>query len=442
MPDRNARRQDAVAIFEEGLRAVNPQTAISNRCRLDQDTLVLDGQRYALADFERIIVLGAGKAGGAMGQAIEEILGDRISSGLICTKYGHLEKLQRIRLLEAGHPVPDEQGIAAARAIYDLARTADEKTLVVCLISGGGSALLPLPAAGISLADKQLTTRTLLACGATIQEINAIRKHLSKIKGGRLASAVYPGTLVSLILSDVVGDDLDSIASGLCVPDPTTYEDCLAILARYDITTAIPATVLVYLQAGAEGRHPETPKAEAIFFTNTTNIIIGSNFDALNHARKKAESLGYNTLLLSSMLEGESRDLAGNHLAIAREISKHGLPIARPACILSGGETTVRLRGNGKGGRNQEFVLAAALKMQGIDDVVVLSGGTDGNDGPTDAAGAFADQTTIARAERLGLDARSFLDNNDSYHFFQALGDLYITGPTNTNVMDLRILLL
>lgn len=439
--DLSARRRDAIAIFQAGLQAVNPQTAIKSRCRLEQEILILDDQHYDLADFNRIIILGGGKASAAMARAIEDILDDRIHSGLVCTKYQHLETLGTVKLMEAGHPVPDDNGISAARAIYSLAESADAKTLVICLISGGGSALLPLPVSGISLADKQQTTKVLLACGATIHEINTIRKHLSKIKGGGLARAVYPGTLVSLILSDVVGDDLDSIASGLCVPDPTTFADCLALFRKYEITREIPQSVREYIQAGADGQHPETPKEDEKFFKTTKNIIVGANFDALIKARDMAQGLGYTPLLLSSMLEGETRDVAGNHIAIAREIYNHGQPVPLPACILSGGETTVRIKGDGKGGRNQEFVLAAALKMTRIPNIVVLSGGTDGNDGPTDAAGAIADQTTLARAKAKGLDSRSYLDNNDSYHFFQALDDLYKTGPTNTNVMDMRIIL-
>jgi glycerate 2-kinase len=440
--DLQARRHDAVEIFQAGLQKVNPQTAIHQRCRLQADDLILDDYTYALADYDRIFVIGCGKASASMAKAIEDILGDRIADGLICTKYGHLEALQRVNIKEAGHPVPDVNGIAAAQAIFSLAQSANENTLVICLISGGGSALLPFPAPGISLADKKETTKVLLACGATIHEINTIRKHLSLIKGGGLAKAVYPGTLVSLILSDVVGDDLDSIASGLCVPDPTTFEDCIDILKRYDIFREIPTAVMRYLEKGCAGEHPETPKKDQIFFHHTRNIIVGSNFDALIEAKNKAESLGYNSLLLSSMLEGETRDVAANHIAIAQEIYNHGLPVKLPACVLSGGETTVKIKGTGKGGRNQEFVLAAALRMCRLTNIVVLSAGTDGNDGPTDAAGAIGDHTTIVRARSMNLNGRSYLDNNDSYHFFEKLGDLYKTGPTNTNVMDVRIILI
>ena len=435
-------RLDAVDIFQAGLQAVAPCAAVKRCCRLDGETLTVGETPYDLGRFDRVFVCGAGKAGAAMAKAVEEILGERITSGIVTVKYGHLADLQRIRIQEAGHPVPDRNGYAGARTIYQLAAAADEKTLVICLISGGGSALLPLPVDGVTLEDKQETTRILLACGATIQEINALRKHLSVIKGGGLARAVYPATLITLILSDVVGDDLDSIASGPCVPDPKTFADCQQILEKYGIEEQVPPAVRRHIAAGVAGAVPETPKTGQAFFANTRNLIVGSNFEALLKARDKAAELGYNPLLLSSMIEGETRDMAAMHMAIAREIGLHGHPVPRPACLLSGGETTVRIAGTGKGGRNQEFVLAAALRMGGLRNVVVLSAGTDGSDGPTDAAGAFADETTVLRAAEAGLDPQAYLDDNDSYHFFDQLNDLYKTGPTNTNVMDLRIVLI
>ncbi len=300
---------------------------------------------------------------------------------------------------------------------------------------------MPLPVSGVSLEDKQQTTKVLLACGATIHEINAIRKHLSAIKGGGLARAVYPATIITLILSDVVGDNLDSIASGPCVPDPMMFADCLDIFEKYSITSEIPQSVRAYINSGIQGAVAETPKAGDKIFENTQNVIVGSNFNALLRAKEKAESLGYNTLLLSSMIEGETKVVAVNHMAIAKEIEMNGYPVPKPACILTGGETTVTLKGDGKGGRNQEFVLAAAMELLGIEHGVVLSGGTDGTDGPTDAAGAIADSSTLERAREQSLDPHEYLRKNDSYHFFEALGDLYKTGPTNTNVMDVQIML-
>jgi len=431
----------AIDIFQAGLQAVAPGAAIKVFCQLEGNTLTVSGCHYDLDRFEQIFVLGGGKAGASMARAIEEILGERISAGIITVKYDHLEELSNIKIQQAGHPVPDRNGLDGARAIYQLAESATYKTLVICLISGGGSALIPLPVSGITLEDKQETTKALLACGANIHEINTIRKHLSAIKGGGLAKAVYPATLITLILSDVVGDDLDSIASGPCVPDSTLFIDCQSILEKYSIKDAVPSTVLQYIEAGIAGKVAETPKVGDNFFKKTQNVIVASNFNALLKAKEKATALGYNTLLLSSMIEGETRVVAANHVAIAREIQIHSQPLQRPACILSGGETTVKLCGAGKGGRSQEFTLAAAIKMAGMKNVTVLCAGTDGSDGPTDAAGALADETTVERAKTAGLDPQQHLEHNDSYNFFDRLGDLYKTGPTNTNVMDLRIIL-
>lgn len=434
-------RKDIVEIFQAGLEAVAPGAAIRRFCQLDDRVLKVGKREYDLDLFDKVIVLGAGKGGASMAKAVEELLGDHIAEGVITVKYGHLEKLAKIQIIEAGHPVPDTNGYEGARTILRMASQADDKTLIICLISGGGSALLPLPVDGVSLADKQQTTKVLLACGATIHEINTIRKHLSAIKGGGLARAAYPATLVTLILSDVVGDDLDSIASGPGVPDSKTFADCLSIFKKYAIREDIPPSVLQHIESGAAGRIPETPKAGDAIFSRTENVIIGRNFDALSRAKSKADELGYNSLLLSSMIEGDTGETAATHMAIAHEIALHDHPTAKPACILSGGETTVKIKGKGKGGRSQEFALLAALKLEGMKDTVVLCAGTDGTDGPTDAAGAISDSSTLERARPIGLDPLAYLENNDSYHFFNSLGDLYKTGPTNTNVMDIRIIL-
>ena len=434
-------RRNAIEIFQAGLAAIAPGQAIKSHVQCEKDILHIDGRTYDLSEYDKMYVIGAGKAGSSMAKAIEEILGDHITSGLITVKYGHLEPLSIIKIQEAGHPVPDENGYNGAKAIYELAESADAKTLVICLISGGGSALLPLPVDNVTLEDKQMATKVLLSCGATIHEINAIRKHLSAIKGGGLARAVYPATIVTLMLSDVVGDDLDSIASGPCVPDTMTFADCQAIFEKYEIESDIPARVKEYIHKGMAGKVPETPKQGDKIFEKTQNVIVGNNFNALIKSKAKAEVLGYNTLLLSSRIEGETSEVALNHVAIATEIEVNNLPVPKPACVLSGGETTVTIKGDGKGGRNQEFVLAAALCMAEFEHAVVLSAGTDGSDGPTDAAGALADNTTLERARTNGLDPVQFLKNNDSYHFFDNLGDLYKTGPTNTNVMDIRIIL-
>ena len=434
-------RRDAAEIFYKALKAVQPGAAIKRHCRFDGKTLFIGHRSYHLVRYKNLYVFGAGKATAPMAAAIEDMIDEKITGGIIIVKFDHVADLKHINLIEAGHPLPDENGIRGASAILNFSKNVGKDDLILCLISGGGSALMPLPCDGLTLEDKQDTIKILLSCGATIHEINTIRKHISKIKGGRLAQALYPATLVTLILSDVVGDDLDVIASGPTVPDSSSFYDCKNIFRRYNIIDKIPQNILNHIESGISGKIDETPRPHDPVFDRTYNLIIGSNIESLMSAKEKAESLGYNVLLLSSMIEGETRFIAQVHGAIAREIIKTGNPLPLPACILSGGETTVTITGNGLGGRNQEFALSASIDISGKKNIVMLSGGTDGTDGPTDAAGAFSDTYTLKRAEEMGLDPNRFLANNDSYHFFQKLEDLFITGPTNTNVMDLRIVL-
>jgi len=435
-------RRAAQMIFLTGVRAANAYHAVNAHWRLEGQTLVAGRQRYPMETIKNVFVLGAGKASAVMAAAVEHLLGKRVTGGLINVKYGHTARLKRIELNECGHPVPDAAGVAGARRIMDIARRAGENDLVICLISGGASALLPAPAPPITLEEKQQVTRLLLACGATIHEINAVRKHISEVKGGQLARLAYPARVLSLLLSDVIGDPLDVIGSGPTAPDASTFADALAVLDKYGLRERVPAAVRERLERGAAGRIPETPKADDPVFERTQNLIVGNNRTAVDAAAKIARVFGFRPLVLSTMIEGETREVARVHAAIVREILASGRPARPPVCLISGGETTVTLRGNGLGGRNQEFVLAAAIELAGLPDVVVLSGGTDGTDGPTDAAGAIADGATQARAERIGLDARRMLADNDSYHFFEPLGDLIKTGPTNTNVMDLRLVLI
>ena len=437
----SAMREDTVEIFYKALQAVQPGDAIKRHCKYDGKNLFIGDRAYHLPRFKNLFVVGAGKAAASMAAGIEDIIREKITEGIVIVKYGHVADLNRIKLIEAGHPLPDENGSHGASAIFNIAQKAGRDDLLLCLISGGGSALMPLPYDGLTLKDKQDAVKVLLSCGASIHEINTIRKHTSKIKGGRLARAAYPATLVTLILSDVVGDDLDVIASGPTVPDLSSFYDCLSILRRRNILGNIPKNILNHIELGISGMIPETPKSTDPAFNKTYNLIIGSNIDSLFAAKERAENLGYNVLLLSSMIEGETRYVAQVHGAIAKEIIKTGNPLSRPACILSGGETTVSISGDGLGGRNQEFALSAAIDIAGNKNIVILSAGTDGTDGPTDAAGAFSDTYTLKRAEEMELDPYHFLLNNDSYHFFQKLGDLFITGPTQTNVMDLRIVL-
>ena len=419
-------RRHALSIFRASLAAADPAGAVARHLA-----------RRNFDRFRHIYVIGAGKAGASMAQAAERVLGRRITAGLINVKDGHLAPLRRIELNQCGHPVPDERGAAGSVRIAQIAAAAGRDDLVLCLVSGGASALLPLPAEGITLEEKQATTRLLLACGATIHEINAVRKHISRIKGGQLARLAAPARVESLLLSDVIGDNLDVIGSGPTAPDASTFATVAAIFDRYAIRTRVPASVRTRIERGARGEIPETPKPKDPLFARVRNTVVGGNRLALDAAARAARLLGYRTLILSSTIEGETREIARMHAAIAREISSTGRPVRPPACIITGGETTVTIKGDGLGGRNQEFTLAAALDIAGLPRVVVFSAGTDGSDGPTDAAGAIADGQTLARQP----DARLYLDRNDSYHYFQPLGDLVITGPTNTNVMDVRLIL-
>ena len=434
-------RQDAIEIFNAGINAVKPNQAILNQCRIDNNHLMVGPDQYDLNRCDHIYVIGAGKATAMMAKAIEQLLGNRIDQGCIIVKYDHTVKLDRIRIHEAGHPLPDENGVAGAKEILKLVGKAGPTDLIICLISGGGSALMPLPAKGISLTDKQTATELLLRCGASIHAINTLRKHLSGIKGGQLARIAAPAKMLALILSDVIGDDLEVIASGPTAPDPTTFADCLKIIKFYGLMDAMPSNIIDHLKLGLLSQHLETPKPENSFFKNVRNVIIASNREAIYGAQSYAKNLGYNSLILSSMIKGETREIARMHLAIAKEIVKSANPIPPPACLISGGETTVTIRGSGKGGRNQEFVLAAATDFGTEGQIVILSGGTDGTDGPTDAAGAISDTMTLLRAKAEKMDPSVFLKNNDSYNFFLRLNDLLITGPTHTNVMDLRIIL-
>jgi hydroxypyruvate reductase len=435
----NRLRQHARKIFEAAVEAVRPEACIARMVSRKGALLSIGRTSVDLDRIDKLYLIGAGKASAAMAAAMEVLLGDRISAGRICVKYGHDAHLEHCQLYEAAHPVPDSRGSEAAEAILELASQASSRDLVICLISGGGSALLPLPLPGLSLADKQATTRLLLASGATIHEVNTIRKHLSAIKGGRLAKAAAPARIISLLLSDVVGDDLDVIASGPTVPDSSTYADCQKVLECYDLLDKIPAMVRQTVESGVAGKIADTPSAGDPAFERVTNLVVGSNRDALAAARVKAKGLDYTPLILTSRLEGEARDAARFLAQILTEVRHSGNPMAPPICLLSAGETTVTLTGNGKGGRNTELALAAAEHLAGVPHTVLLSGGTDGNDGPTDAAGAIVDGDTLARAKATHLDPVEALADNDSYSLFKATGDLLITGPTRTNVMDLQV---
>jgi len=434
-------KSQALKIFRAALDASDPARAVLRHVRLSGDSLITGRRKYALSAFHRVFVIGAGKAGAVMAQAIERLLGRRIDVGLISVKYGHVAKLRRIELNECGHPVPDAAGVRGAERIAAIADAAGERDLVICLVSGGASALMPSPAPPVTLEEKQAATRLLLASGASIHEINAVRKHISRLKGGQLARLASPATVLTLLLSDVIGDDLDVIGSGPTAPDASTFSTARAVLEKYGLLEKTPQAVRELIECGLRGEILDTPKRSDRIFRRVQNLVVGSNALAVEAAVAKARELGLRPLVLSTRIEGETRDVARMHAAIAKEAAASGRPAKPPLCLISGGETTVTLRGGGLGGRNQEFVLAAAIDLAGSSEIVVLSGGTDGTDGPTDAAGALADGQTVSRAQALGMDSAEFLERNDSYHFFEPLGDLLKTGPTNTNVMDVRLLL-
>jgi len=436
----NDLKDTCLAIFRAGLDAVDPREAVEGFLRLSENDLWVGERSYHLKDFKRIVVVGAGKACAPMAQAVEALLGERLAGGLVIVKYGYTAHLKKIKVVEGSHPIPDEAGQRGAGELLEMVKGLGETDLVFCLISGGGSALLPVPVEGVGLAEKQETTKVLLASGAAIHEINAIRKHLSRIKGGWLAKAAAPATMITLVLSDVIGDDLDAIASGPTVGDRSTFADCMRVIEKYHLETEIPRAVWDHLQKGAAGKAQETPKSDDPVFRKGFNLIVGSNMRCLEAAARKAQEMGFQALILSSLVEGETREVAKVHGAILKEIIRTGRPLAPPACVISGGETTVTIHGKGKGGRNQEFTLACGMEIAGWEGAAVFSAGTDGTDGPTDAAGAFADWHMVERARDMDLDPGTALQENDAYPFFERLGDLIITGPTNTNVMDIRIL--
>ncbi len=433
-------RQSARLIWEAALNSANPATCIRNFIQVRDGVLTAGAKELPIQG--RLIVIGAGKPSARMAQVVEEILGSAITGGLVVTKYGHGLALQRIKLAEAGHPIPDAAGVRAVQRTRELLRGLTKDDIVLCLLSGGGSALWPAPAEGITLEEKQEVTHLLLRAGATIREMNAVRKHLSDMKGGQLAQWAAPAHVVSLIISDVIGDALDFIASGPTAPDTTSFSDAFSIIQKYGLQ--VPEAVADRLREGVARRIPETPKPGDPIFKHVDNSIIANNRLLIDAASVKAREIGFNTLILGTEVEGEAKDIGRFFAAIAREIGRSGNPLNPPACILAAGETTVTVRGHGLGGRNQEMTLAWAISMAsrpGSTQACFASVASDGTDGPTTAAGGLVDPFTCARAIELGLIPPKYLRANDSSNFLKATGDLIVTGPTQTNLMDLQILL-
>lgn len=430
-------REQLLAIFQAAVGAVRPDQAIMRHVQIKDHKLWAGGKEFDL-DKGVIRVIGAGKGAAPMAQAIEKLLGSRITEGLAVVKYGHTLQLGSINLAEASHPVPDAKGEKAAQEILAIARQCKPNDLLICLFTGGASALLPAPAHGLTLEDIQQTTSLLLASGASIEEVNAIRKHLSDLSGGQLALAANGASVLSIIVSDVIGDSLEAIASGPTAPDSSTFKQCMEIIEKYGLVGQLTPGVSERLEAGLKGRIPETPKPGNPCFDKVTNIIVASNGQALTAAAEKAEEMGFMVEKRAEPMMGEASEIAKELVERAKVISRHLKRGEKPVCLLAGGETTVTLAGEGLGGRNQEMALTAAIELENTENIEALFAGTDGTDGPTDATGGFAFNTSAAKMEGL---AQTYLASHDSYHALKKSEDLLVTGPTLTNVMDMAILL-
>ena len=432
----------ALSSLEHALRAVDPKKLIKTKIALENQNLHANGHIFNLNKIRNIYVVGGGKAAGSMAEAIEEILGKHITEGIVNIPNGDKHTTNIIKLHGASHPFPDEAGEEGTKRILAVAEKAEKDDLFICLISGGGSSLMPLPRGGVSLKDKQVLTNTLLKSGATINEVNAVRKHISAFKGGWLAKKAYPATVLNLVLSDVVGDPLESIASGPTVPDSTTFADARKVLEKYGLLKNAPASIRRVLSDGEKGLIEETPKKGDRAFEKVYSVVLGNSRTAASAACQYLKSAGLNTLLLTSTMEGEAKHVGTMLASVANEIVAHDNPVAKPAAIVASGETTVTVVGKGVGGRNQEVALSSALKLHDADGAVIASFSTDGVDGPTSAAGAIVDGKTLARAERLGMEAGKYLAENDSYSYFSRIGDAVVTGPTGTNVNDISLIII
>lgn len=436
-------RGNAIDVLEATLSAINPKEAVLHKFRIEQEILSIENFKLPLTDIGKIIVIGGGKAGGSMAEAVESVLKNRISRGFVNVLKGteHFFNLSKIELIGARHPIPDEEGVKGVKKMFKLIKGLDENDLIITLISGGGSALMPLPADGIKLEDLQEITNQLLKSGATINELNVVRKHLSAFKGGQLAKACYPANVISLILSDVIGDPLDTIASGPTTPDDSTFQDSKHVLKKYNLWSSIPLGINNRIQQGIYGLLDETPKKNDTIFNKVNNIILANNSTAVQAALEKVEEQGYSSLVLSTFIEGEAREVGKVYSGIVKEIIHYGRPIEPPCALIIGGETTVSVKGEGKGGRNQEVALSSVKKLSGINCVLVTLG-TDGIDGPTNAAGALVDGNSWKKGLKNNQNIEKLLEDNNSYHFFQTLNDHIMTGPTGTNVNDITVILI
>jgi glycerate-2-kinase len=436
----NSFREHARKILQRALHAVDPGTLIRAQVRQQGSRLVVADTILEFDKIGRILVLGAGKGVAPMAAALEALLDNHLTGGVVLVKKGHALSLQRIEVIEAGHPIPDADSRLGTMRLLAFKQPLQSNDLVIFLLTGGGSALLEIPADGISWEDLQTVNAELLSCGASIREVNTIRKHLSRVKGGQMLRFLAPAKVITLAISDVIGDAPDEIASGPTVPDPTTYCDVWRVIEKYRLQTRLPDGVIQHLRRGMEGKIPETLKPGDALFANTDFRVIGNNRLMLQAAREAALAMGYRALILTDRMSGEAGALGRRLAALMKAVGNRKEYLEKPWCFIAGGETTVILRGDGTGGRNQELALAAAMELSGMQDCLLMSIGSDGTDGPTEAAGAAVDGDTLRRAQEKKLEAADYLLRNDSYYFFKKLGELIVTGPTKTNVMDLVLL--
>ena len=438
--------KNACKIMASAINAVDPYVCIENHVKYNGQTLDLDGNRIFTKDIDRIFVLGLGKASVPMGISIIDAIGEMIDFAAVVTKSPAFQKFngyeEKLKVFLGGHPVPTEASIKATKSILRILPELTSKDLVIVLISGGGSALFTSPVNGVSLDDIQKMTEILLKSGAEIKEINTIRKHLDEVKGGRLALRLHPAKIFTLILSDVVGDRLDMIASGPTVPDPTYYKDALEIITRYHLEEKIPHSIISYLEDGNKGKYPETLKSENNKEISVKNILVGSNYQSAKVGFQKARSMGYRSLIISTHLTGDTHHVANFLSGIIKSTISHSTPLKRPACLILGGETTVKVTGSGRGGRNQDLALRMVETLSGIPGILFISLASDGEDGPTDAAGAVIDDLVFTEdINKEASEVTSFIKNNNSYEYLDQKGALIKTGSTGTNVNDLIIIL-
>ena len=435
-------RKDARELFDQAIKEADPRKCVLEHLDLKGERLRVGGESFNLSDFKSVYVVAFGKAASAMAAALEELLGERITEGIVVSNARSERAFRKMDFHLSSHPVPDEKSVEAAKKVVSLLEKSGEKDLVIFLISGGGSSILAMPSEGLTIEDKRAATQRLMLCGVDTYGLNTVRKKMSQIKGGGLLKKALPSQVITLILSDVVGDRLEFIASGPTVPDTTTYQDAWRVIEALELEHKIPPRVVVHLEKGRKKSVSPTMDREQYERSGATTIVVGNNHKAIVSMEKMAKKMGYNTLFLSSQISGEAREVAKVLAGISFDIKRFGRPVKKPACILFGGETTVNVMGRGRGGRNTETALSFCFEITGSKGIVGLFAGTDGIDGPTDAAGAICDGQSRLVARSMGISARDHLADNDSYSFFETLGDLIKTGSTGTNVMDVGVVLI